>query len=50
MTKTLVHPELGELRINCDVLALPEDDQQVLFMTADPGTPTARALRRLTAR
>ncbi|MDX3353596.1 helix-turn-helix transcriptional regulator [Streptomyces sp. ME01-24h] len=45
--KTMVHPELGELRLNCDVLNLPEDDQQVLFVTADPDTPTARALRRL---
>ena len=45
--KTMVHPELGELRINCDVLTLPEDDQQVLFMTADPHTPTAHALHRL---
>ncbi|MDX6389905.1 MAG: hypothetical protein QOJ73_968, partial [Streptosporangiaceae bacterium] len=32
---------------NCDVLAVPDDDQQVVFMTADPGTPSARALRHL---
>lgn len=49
-TKTMVHPELGELRINCDVLTLSEDDQQVLFMTADPDTPTAHALRSLSIR
>jgi transcriptional regulator with XRE-family HTH domain len=48
-TKTMVHPELGRLRISCDVLEVPEDDQQVVFMTADPGTPTARALRQLAA-
>ena len=35
------------MRINCDVLAVPDDDQQVVFMTADPGTPSARALRHL---
>jgi MmyB-like transcription regulator ligand binding domain len=35
------------LRVNCDVLTVPEDDQQVVFMTADPDTPTARALRDL---
>jgi hypothetical protein len=35
------------VRINCDVLAGPDDDQQVVFMTADPGTPSARALRHL---
>ena len=46
-TKTMSHPELGRLRINCDVLSVPDDDQQVVFMTADPGTPTARALRHL---
>ena len=49
-TKSMSHPELGILRINCDVLALPEDDQQIVFMTADPGTPTARALRHLAFR
>lgn len=47
--KTMFHPELGRLRINCDVLTVPEDDQQVLFMTADPDAPTARALRHLAA-
>lgn len=46
-TKTITHPQLGPLRLNCDVLAIPDDDQQVVFMTADPGSPTARALRQL---
>ncbi len=32
---------------NCDVLTIPDDDQQVVFITADPGSPTARALRHL---
>ena len=45
--KTFDHPEVGPVRINCDVLAVPDDDQQVVFMTADPGTPSARALRHL---
>jgi transcriptional regulator with XRE-family HTH domain len=48
-TKTMRHPELGPLRINCDVLTIPDDDQQVVFMTADPDTPAARALRHLAA-
>jgi transcriptional regulator with XRE-family HTH domain len=48
-TKTITHPELGPLRLNCDVLTIPQDDQQVVFLTADPGTPTARALRHLAA-
>lgn len=46
-TKSMTHPELGRLRINCDVLTIPEDDQQVVFMTADPDTTTARALTQL---
>jgi transcriptional regulator with XRE-family HTH domain len=45
--KTLEHPELGPVRINCDVLAVPDDDQQVVFITADPGSPAERALRSL---
>lgn len=48
-TKTVTHPELGRLRINCDILTVPDDDQQVVFMTADPDTPTARTLRHLAA-
>lgn len=43
----MTHPELGRLRINCDILTVPDDDQQVVFMTADPQTQTARALRHL---
>lgn len=46
-TKTLRHPVVGELRLNCDILLVPEDDQQVVFVTADEGSPSARALRRL---
>ena len=45
--KTFEHPDAGPVRINCDVLVVPDDDQQVVFMTADPGTPSARALRHL---
>lgn len=45
--KTMEHPEVGRVRVNCDVLAVPDDDQQVVFVTADPGTPSARALRHL---
>ncbi len=45
--KTLTHPEVGPVRVNCDVLVIPEDDQQVVFVTADPGSSAARALRRL---
>ncbi|MFF0087191.1 helix-turn-helix transcriptional regulator [Streptomyces canus] len=46
-TKTLDHPEIGTLRLNCDVLLVPEDDQEVVLITADPGSPAARTLHRL---
>ena len=39
--KTLAH-ERGPIRVNCDVLHLPDDDQQVVLLTADPGSATAR--------
>jgi transcriptional regulator with XRE-family HTH domain len=48
-TKTMVHPQAGPLRVHCDVLPIPEDDQQVVFITADPGSPSARSLRQLAA-
>jgi transcriptional regulator with XRE-family HTH domain len=48
-TKTISHPQAGPLRVHCDVLNVPEDDQQVVFITTDPGSPSARGLRRLAA-
>ena len=48
-TKTIDHPEVGHLMLACDVLIVPDDDQQVVFVTADPGSASARALRRLAA-
>ncbi|WP_439658590.1 helix-turn-helix transcriptional regulator [Lentzea sp. HUAS TT2] len=46
-TKTVQHPELGALRLNCDVLLVPEDDQEVVLITADAGSSAARTLERL---
>ncbi len=46
-TKTMVHPDVGRLQVSCDVLTVPDDDQQVVFITAEPGSRSARALRRL---
>jgi hypothetical protein len=34
-------------RLNCDVLTASGNDQQVVFVIADPGAPSVRALRRL---
>ncbi len=46
--RTMTHSELGRLHINCDILTVPDDDQ-VVFMTADPDT-RPRALRYLATR
>ncbi|GAA2658203.1 MULTISPECIES: helix-turn-helix transcriptional regulator [Actinosynnema] len=48
--KVVAHPEVGELRVACDVLEVPEDDQQVVFVTADPGSASEAALRELAGR
>lgn len=45
--KTVDHPVAGRIRLTCDVLLVPEDDQQVVLITAEPGSPDERALRSL---
>src|SRR5579875_832038 len=49
-TKTIQHPQAGPLRVHCDVLSVPEDDQQVVLVTTDPGSASARGVQRLAAR
>lgn len=46
-TKTVDHPVAGRLQVTCDVLLVPEDDQQVVLITAQPGSRDERALRSL---
>ena len=41
---TVVHPELGRLVLDCDVLVVPEADQTMLVYSAGPGTSEASAL------
>jgi transcriptional regulator with XRE-family HTH domain len=48
-TKSIDHPVAGRLHLNCDVLAVPDDDQQVVFVTADPGSRSAQAMKALAA-
>jgi transcriptional regulator with XRE-family HTH domain len=43
-TKTVVHPELGTITLDCDVLILPDADQRLVVYSAAPGTPDAEAL------
>lgn len=49
-SKVLAHPELGRLRVNCDVLPTEEDDQQLVLVTGVPGSPAAEVLTELTER
>jgi transcriptional regulator with XRE-family HTH domain len=43
-TKTVDHPELGTITLDCDVLILPDTDQRLVVYSAAPGTPAAQAL------
>ncbi len=49
-TKTVDHPVAGRLQVTCDVLLVPEDDQQVVLITAAPGSRDDQALRSLLTR
>ncbi len=43
-TKTIDHPHLGVLQLDCDVLAVEGADLRVVIFTARPGTREAEAL------
>lgn len=45
--KTVLHPRLGPLLLDCDTLLVPDDDQSVVVYSAAPGTPEASALALL---
>ncbi|QUQ67742.1 helix-turn-helix transcriptional regulator [Kutzneria sp. CA-103260] len=47
LVKTVDHPQLGPITLNCDILAVPERDQEVVLFTAEAGTPAQEALRLL---
>ncbi|MFJ6737911.1 helix-turn-helix transcriptional regulator [Streptomyces sp. NPDC091279] len=46
-TKTLDHPTAGRLHLNCDVLLVPEDDHEVVLITAAANSTSAETLRKL---
>ncbi|MET9023301.1 helix-turn-helix transcriptional regulator [Actinopolymorpha sp. NPDC004070] len=46
-TKTVAHPSLGELTLECDTLHIPESDQLLVVYSAAPGTSEAEALALL---
>jgi transcriptional regulator with XRE-family HTH domain len=47
-TKTVDHPEVGPLVLDCDVLTVPGGDLRIVVHTAAPGSDSADRLRRLT--
>ncbi|WP_370354913.1 helix-turn-helix domain-containing protein [Catenulispora sp. EB89] len=47
--KTIDHPELGMLFVDCDVLTTHRSDLRVVVYTAAPGSPSEKALDELSA-
>ena len=47
--KTIDHPELGLLHVDCDILATHRNDLRVVVYTAAPASPSAKALEELSA-
>nr|BFD86689.1 helix-turn-helix transcriptional regulator [Streptomyces sp. Xyl84] len=47
LTKTFRHPAVGEVTVDCDVLALTDRDQHLVLYTAPPGSRDAEALALL---
>ncbi len=45
--KTIVHPDLGELTLDCDELRVPGSDLRIIVYTAEPGSRDADALALL---
>jgi len=45
--KTVQHPVVGTLMLNCDTLAVPTLDQYLVCLTAEQGSRSAEALRLL---
>jgi transcriptional regulator with XRE-family HTH domain len=46
-SKVFVHPVVGELALDCDVLTAPRSDLRIVAYTAAPGSETASRLRLL---
>lgn len=45
--KTIEHPSLGRITLDCESLHVPDTDQTVIVYSAEPGTPEADALALL---
>jgi transcriptional regulator with XRE-family HTH domain len=46
-SKSIDHPDLGRLQVDCDVLTTQRNDLRVVVYTAAPGSPSAKALEEL---
>ncbi|NUS42569.1 MAG: helix-turn-helix domain-containing protein [Mycobacteriaceae bacterium] len=46
-TKRFVHPEVGPLEFECQVLHISDSDQRMIVYVPEPGSATANAFRRL---
>ncbi|MFD6399569.1 helix-turn-helix transcriptional regulator [Nocardia sp. NPDC060249] len=44
LTKTIAHPDLGALTLDCDAVHVPDTDQTIVIYSAAPHTHTATAL------
>lgn len=42
--KTVVHPEVGPITVDCDVLTVCDSDVRLIVYTVQPGSPEAQAL------
>jgi transcriptional regulator with XRE-family HTH domain len=46
-TKTIAHPEVGTLTLDCESLSIPDSGQTVIVYSAEPGTPAHEQLELL---
>jgi len=44
-SKTIVHPEIGPITLDCDVLTVADSDLRLVVYTAEPSSPDADRLR-----
>jgi transcriptional regulator with XRE-family HTH domain len=44
-SKTIIHPEVGPVTLDCDVLTVAESDLRLVVYTAEPSSPDAEKLR-----
>jgi hypothetical protein len=42
--KTLIHPEVGRMTVDCDILSVHGSDLRIVIFSAEPGTRDAETL------